>query len=104
MPIFEQLKELIMNDPSDSTPQDPAPSTEPVQRQLSDDGRVLRLLVQNDGQIRKSVLLDETGWEPAKADTVLAEMEAADDVRLVPHGDTTLVCRPGYEPKGHQQI
>lgn len=74
----------------------PAPTT--------DRGEVLRLLVRNDGRVRKSELIGEMGLEESETLRVLSEMEDDGDVRLVPYGKDVLVCRPGYEPPGQRKL
>lgn len=103
MEIVKKLKAKITTSLSDE-PDDQEPSSEPIQRQLSDDGVVLRQLIKNNGQIQRSELLEHTGWDTSKADDVLTTMEKSGDVRVVDNGNTTLICRPGYEPAGHQKI
>lgn len=102
MRVVEKLRKLISNSSAHADGDDSG--VEPVEDQLSDEGRVLRQLVKNDGRVRKSTLLDRTGWAEDKADRVLTAMEASSDVRIISRGDDALICRPGYEPKGHKQL
>ncbi|MXV64125.1 helix-turn-helix domain-containing protein [Natronorubrum sp. JWXQ-INN-674] len=43
---------------------------------LSDDGKVVRLLVENDGRIRQHRIADETGWSKSKVSRICSQMHA----------------------------
>lgn len=63
---------------------------------------VLTVLERNDGQIRQSTLVEETGWSKAKVSRVLSQMEADDKIVKVSIGRGNLITTPGDVPSGAQ--
>jgi len=51
-----------------------SPETPP--RLLSDEGKVVRLLVANNGRIRQHRIADETGWSKSKVSRICSQMHA----------------------------
>ncbi|MFC6767227.1 helix-turn-helix transcriptional regulator [Natrinema soli] len=51
-----------------------SPETPP--KLLSDEGKVVRLLVANDGRIRQHQIADETGWSKSKVSRICSQMHA----------------------------
>uniref|UniRef100_A0A7D6CND3 MarR family transcriptional regulator n=1 Tax=Natrinema zhouii TaxID=1710539 RepID=A0A7D6CND3_9EURY len=51
-----------------------SPETPP--RLLSDEGKVVRLLVENNGRIRQHQITDETGWSKSKVSRICSQMHA----------------------------
>ncbi|MFD1563876.1 helix-turn-helix transcriptional regulator [Haloarchaeobius amylolyticus] len=51
-----------------------SPETPP--RLLSDEGKVVRLLVANHGRIRQHRIADETGWSKSKVSRICSQMHA----------------------------
>lgn len=58
---------------------------------LSDEGKVVRLLVQNGGQIRQHRIVDETGWSKSKVSRILSRMSEAGTVRKVSIGRENVI-------------
>lgn len=77
----------------------PRPTSRP-DSEVSDEYRVLRLLIEHDGVIRRSKLLERTEWSEEHLEGVLEEMVDDGQVKVVPISRETYICRPGYEPKG----
>lgn len=103
MGIVEKFRDLIPTDSGvESDRGNPAPESGTTE--LTDEGQVLRVLVHNGGQVQKADLLAETGWAETEARDILARMEENNEVRILSRGSDTLVCRPGYEPVGHQKL
>lgn len=87
---------------SDGGPQLGDPST--PQTELTDENRVLRLLIAGDGRITVESLCERTGWDDERAQEVVQAMEDDGQVRLLTRGSKTLVCRPGFEPDGRNRL
>lgn len=51
-----------------------SPETPP--KLLSDEGKVVRLLVENNGRIRQHQITDETGWSKSKVSRICSQMHA----------------------------
>lgn len=61
---------------------------------------VLAVLDENDGQIRQSELVEETGWSKAKVSRVLSKMEADEKIVKVSVGRGNLITTPNDVPSG----
>lgn len=64
---------------------------------LSDEGQVIRLLVENDGRIRQHQIVEETGWSKSKVSRTLSRMNEDGMIEKVSHGREnviTLADRP----------
>lgn len=97
--IFEKVRDLLTHSQNDDYS-----SEEPVVKEpKTGEGRVLRLLVENNGRMKQSELIEGISLEESRTNRLLFEMEEIDEVRMIPHGADTLVCRPGYEPPGQQK-
>ncbi|NGM70438.1 MarR family transcriptional regulator [Natronolimnobius sp. AArcel1] len=55
-----------------------SPETPP--KFLSDEGKVVRLLVANHGRIRQHEITDETGWSKSKVSRICSQMHADDTI------------------------
>ncbi|MHC3438340.1 helix-turn-helix transcriptional regulator [Natrialbaceae archaeon A-gly3] len=69
---------------------------------LTDEDRILRLLVKRGGRVDKSTILEETGWDREHLEEVIAGMEDDDQVSSITVGRKQVVCRRGFEPKGYR--
>lgn len=66
---------------------------------VSDTDEVHDLLEANDGRMRQTEIVDETGWSKAKVSTLLSKMERVDDVTKLRVGRENIVSLPGREPE-----
>lgn len=71
-------------------------------RDLSDEDKVLRLLVKRGGRVDESTILEETGWSEDHLERVIDAMEADDQISAITVGRKRVVCRRGFEPKGYR--
>ncbi|MFC7045520.1 helix-turn-helix transcriptional regulator [Halobacteriaceae archaeon GCM10025711] len=78
--------------------------TDAVEEPPADEDYVLRLLIKNDGRIRQSALVDETGWSKDHVDEVLSEMQADRQITTLPSGGENVIYRRGYEPEGKRPL
>ncbi|MFB6127234.1 MAG: helix-turn-helix transcriptional regulator [Halolamina sp.] len=67
------------------------PEPEPEPELLSDGERVERLLAANDGRMRQTDIVDETGWSDAKVSQLLSEMAEEDRVEKLRIGRENLI-------------
>lgn len=72
----------LEDDRSGTTPMRSTDSTEPSEHSveaadpiLTDDERIVRLLISNGGRMKQSRIVDETGWSKAKVSRLLSSME-----------------------------
>lgn len=72
------------------------------ERDLPDEDKILRLLVNRGGRVDESTILEETGWSEDRLQGVIDEMEADDQVNAIVVGRKRVVCRKGFEPKGYR--
>lgn len=79
-------------DPSHVNPQ---PSTAEL---ASREEHVIRLLIANDGRIRQSSLIAETGWSQAKVSRLLQDMEEKGDISRIHVGRHNLVVLGRFPP------
>lgn len=71
---------------------------------VTDENRILRLLIQHDGRVEKSTLVAETGWSEAKVEEVLSSMRSDQQITTIASGRKQVICRRGYEPEGHRPL
>lgn len=64
----------------------------------SQEEHVIRLLIANEGRMRQSTLIAETGWSQAKVSRLLQEMEANGDVSRIHVGRHNLVVLGRFPP------
>ncbi|ARS91178.1 helix-turn-helix transcriptional regulator [Natrarchaeobaculum aegyptiacum] len=72
------------------------------ERDLPDEDKILRLLVERGGRVNADTALEETGWEESRLEAVIEEMEADDQVSAITVGRKRVICRRGFEPKGYR--
>ncbi len=72
------------------------------ERELSDEDKVLRLLVKRGGRVDEATIVDETGWSKEHLQRVVDEMEADDQISAITVGRKRVICRRGFEPKGYR--
>ncbi len=72
------------------------------ERDLSDEDRILRLLVKRGGRVDETTILEETGWSEDHLETVVTEMEDDDQISAITVGRKHVICRRGFEPKGYR--
>lgn len=72
---------------------------DPSDPEISNEALIIRQLIAHGGRVRRSVLVETTGWSERKLDEVLAEMEADAQISTLQRRDP-LVCRRGFEPAG----
>ena len=72
------------------------------ERELSDEDRVLRLLVKRGGRVDEETIVEETGWSASHLETVVDRMEDDDQVSAISVGRKRVICRRGFEPKGYR--
>ncbi|MFC4246456.1 helix-turn-helix transcriptional regulator [Natribaculum luteum] len=72
------------------------------ERELSDEDKVLRLLVKRGGRVDEATIVDETGWSKERLQRVVDEMEADDQISAITVGRKRVICRRGFEPKGYR--
>lgn len=84
-------------DPSEISPQ---PNTAGL---ASQEEHVIRLLIANEGRIRQSSLIDETGWSQAKVSRLLQEMETKGDISRIHVGRHNLVVLGRFPPLSDQR-
>ena len=58
---------------------------------LSDEGKVVRLLVANDGRIRQHEITDETGWSKSKVSRICSQMHADGIIEKRPVGRENVI-------------
>ena len=71
-------------------------------RELPEEDRVLRLLVDRGGRVERSTIVGETGWSEDRLEACLDRMEREGQVSAIDAGGRRLVCRRGFEPKGYR--
>lgn len=65
---------------------------------VSDTERIRELLVENDGRMRQSDIVDSVDWSKAKVSRLLSELEDEEEISKLRLGRENLVCLPGNEP------
>lgn len=95
----EEERDATVEAPDGPEPQttDP-PEIDP--ETMTNEQIVEKLLAANDGRMRQSALVDETGWSKATVSRVLTRMDHADDVTKIDVGRGNVVALPGEEPSG----
>lgn len=71
-------------------------------RELPEDDRVLRLLVERGGRVERSTIVGETGWSEDRLESCLDRMEREGQVSAINVGGRRVVCRRGFEPNGYR--
>jgi hypothetical protein len=66
---------------------------------LSDTDRVKQLLESNEGRMRQSDIVEETGWSKSKVSMLLSDMEDEDEITKLRVGRENLISLPGHEPE-----
>ena len=93
------ISEVFINDfsPDEWDPShiSPRPKTTEL---ASQEEHVLRLLVANEGRMRQSALIGETGWSQAKVSRLLQEMETNGDISRIHIGRHNLVILGRFPP------
>ncbi|EMA37323.1 helix-turn-helix transcriptional regulator [Halobiforma nitratireducens] len=72
------------------------------ERDLSDEDKVLRLLVKRGGRVDRSTVLEETGWSEDRLASIVDRMEDDDQISAITVGRKRVICRKGFEPKGYR--
>jgi hypothetical protein len=72
------------------------------ERDLCDEDRILRLLVNRGGRVDQSTIRSETGWSQDRLESCIDEMEDDDQISAISVGRKRVVCRRGFEPKGYR--
>ena len=72
------------------------------ERDLSDEDRILRLLVKRGGRVDQTTILEETGWNSDHLEDVIEGMEEDDQISSITVGRKEVICRRGFEPKGYR--
>ncbi|MDZ7729965.1 MAG: hypothetical protein U5K37_01580 [Natrialbaceae archaeon] len=72
------------------------------ERDLRDEDKLLRLLVQNGGRVEEEVVVERTGWTEDRLAAVVEEMEDDEQVSAISVGRKRVICRRGFEPKGYR--
>lgn len=72
------------------------------ERDLPDEDKILRLLVERGGRVDADTALEETGWEEGRLEAVIDEMEDDNQVSAITVGRKRVICRRGFEPKGYR--
>jgi hypothetical protein len=67
---------------------------------LSDEERVLELLVENGGRMKQAAIVRETDWSNAKVSQLLSEMDEDDDIEKLRIGRENLITLPEETPEG----
>ncbi|WIV66427.1 helix-turn-helix transcriptional regulator [Natrialbaceae archaeon AArc-T1-2] len=71
-------------------------------RDLSDEDKILRLLVKRGGRVDETTIIEQTGWSEDHLERVVDTMEADDQISAVTVGRKRVICRRGFEPKGYR--
>lgn len=72
------------------------------ERELPDEDKLLRLLVERGGRVDESTALEQTGWSESHLAAVVESMEDDDQVSAIVVGRKRVICRRGFEPKGYR--
>lgn len=72
------------------------------ERDLQDEDKLLRLLVQNGGRVEEATVMDRTGWSADHLAAVVDAMEDDNQVSAITVGRKRIICRRGFEPKGYR--
>ncbi len=72
------------------------------ERELPDEDKILRLLVERGGRVDASTVKDETGWSDDHLETVVDRMETDNQISAITVGRKRVICRRGFEPKGYR--
>lgn len=72
------------------------------ERELSDEDKVLRLLVKRGGRVNQRTIAEETDWSESRLTTVIDRMEDEDQISAITVGRKRVICRRGFEPKGYR--
>lgn len=72
------------------------------ERELPDEDKILRLLVERGGRVDATTVIEETGWSEARLDEVVERMESDDQISAITVGRKRVICRRGFEPKGYR--
>lgn len=72
----DESDENVSSPTTDHRPYEQYLSPETPSELLSDEGKVVRLLVENHGRIRQHQIADETGWSKSKVSRICSQMHA----------------------------
>lgn len=119
--LWTRISSLWRGEPTDDTPESSEPpldeGNEPDEetlsyaeqveygvneRELSDEDKVLRLLVKRGGRVDEGTILEETGWSASRLESVVDVMEGDDQISAITVGRKRVICRRGFEPKGYR--
>lgn len=78
----------------------PAEDSDPeeVPASISDDERVQQLLEDEDGRMKQSVIVEETGWSKSKVSMLLTDMEDDGIISKIQVGRENIIALEGHEP------
>lgn len=85
--------------PDESTPATAPEPTVPDEELRGDEEVVRSLLDENDGRMRQSEIVAETGWSKSKVSMLLSEMAEAGDLSKLRVGRENIVSLDGHEPE-----
>ncbi|MFC7203034.1 helix-turn-helix domain-containing protein [Haloferax namakaokahaiae] len=68
-------------------------------RPLSDEAHVFELLDEHDGQLRQSVVVNQTGWSKSKVSRVLSRMADDGSIEKISIGRENIIARPESVPE-----
>ncbi|WP_049925184.1 helix-turn-helix transcriptional regulator [Halopiger goleimassiliensis] len=72
------------------------------ERELPDEDKILRMLVERGGRVDAATVRDETGWSEDRLEAVIDSMEDDDQISAITVGRKRVICRRGFEPKGYR--
>ncbi len=78
-------------EPPHATPTPRREREQSLQRATDDERRVVELLAANDGRMKQSEIVRETGWSKAKVSRLLSTMEARGEVAKLSVGRENVV-------------
>ncbi len=72
------------------------------ERDLPDEDKILRLLVEEGGRVNVATVLEKTDWSEDHLATVIDHMESDNQISAITVGRERVICRRGFEPKGYR--
>lgn len=72
------------------------------ERELPDEDKILRLLVERGGRVDADTIQERTGWSEDRLEAVIDRMETDDQISAITVGRKRVICRRGFEPKGYR--
>ena len=72
------------------------------ERDLPDEDKILRLLVERGGRVDADTVREETGWSESHLEEVVDRMEDENQISAITVGRKRVICRRGFEPKGYR--